>query len=120
MRSHRLLLPPLLQLHPTERSSRLSSRLVRAEELSKRGTTHEDPLILFTATKLEKALKEALPDAVVSVNPEKPRKGCFEVRDADGGKTYVSLLDMPRPFTKLKALDIDELAKEIAGASASA
>ncbi|BDA49844.1 hypothetical protein COCOBI_14-4640 [Coccomyxa sp. Obi] len=70
------------------------------------------------ATKLEKAVKEAVPDAVVSINPEKPRKGCFEVRDADGTKTYISLLDMPRPFTKLKALDIDELAKEIAGASA--
>lgn len=55
---------------------------------------------------------------MVSINPEKPRKGCFEVRDTEGGKTYVSLLDMPRPFTKLKALDIDELAKEIAGAGA--
>ena len=81
-----------------------------------------------------------------------PRKGCFEVRAADGTSTYVSLLvranptcplrftppgshslltqgciavlcsgersyvllqDMPRPFTKLKALDLDELATQI-------
>jgi hypothetical protein len=31
-----------------------------------------------------------------------PRKGCFEVREADGTTVYVSLTDMPRPFTKLK------------------
>jgi len=64
---------------------------------------------------LDKALKEAAPDAEVSINPEKPRKGCFEVRTADGTKTYVSLLSMPRPFTKLKELDMDELAKVILG-----
>ncbi|EIE18635.1 hypothetical protein COCSUDRAFT_59944 [Coccomyxa subellipsoidea C-169] len=80
------------------------------------------------ANKLEKALKEAVPDSVVVINPEKPRKGCFEVRDADSTKTYVSLLvrptlpaastDMPRPFTKLKALDIEALAQEIADGTA--
>lgn len=43
-----------------------------------------------------------------------PRKGCFEVRD-ESGTTYISLLDMPRPFTKLKAVDFEELAAEIAG-----
>ncbi|KAK9904996.1 hypothetical protein WJX75_007389 [Coccomyxa subellipsoidea] len=74
-------------------------------------------LVSCRATKLEKALKEAVPGSVVVINPEKPRKGCFEVRDADGTKTYVSLLDMPRPFTKLKALDIEALAQEIADGS---
>jgi len=58
-------------------------------------------------------LKEAVKDLEVSVNPDKPRKGCFEVREADG-KTFVSLLDMPRPFTKLKALEVEKLAEEIA------
>ncbi|GLC55987.1 hypothetical protein PLESTB_001052200 [Pleodorina starrii] len=67
------------------------------------------------ATKLEKLLKEALPGTDVSINPEKPRKGCFEVRGPDG-KVFVSLLDMPRPFTKLKALDVEALATEIADA----
>lgn len=51
--------------------------------------------------------------ASVSINTEKPRKGAFEVRC--GGQTFVSLLDMPRPFTKLKALDIEAIAEEIAG-----
>lgn len=55
-------------------------------------------------------MKEA--GLVASINPEKPRKGCFEVRDAAGTK-YVSLLDMPRPFTKLKALDVEGLAASI-------
>ena len=29
------------------------------------------------------------------------------------GKVLLSLLDMPRPFTKLKALDMDEVAKKV-------
>jgi hypothetical protein len=44
-----------------------------------------------------------------------PRKGCFEVRNVETGEQYVSLLNMPRPFPPLKALDIDELAAEILG-----
>ncbi|CAI5463378.1 unnamed protein product [Closterium sp. Yama58-4] len=42
-----------------------------------------------------------------------PRKGCFEVRLADGSSTFISLLSMPRPFGKLKALDIDAEAEKI-------
>eukprot|EP00798_Chlamydomonas_sp_ICE-L_P026703 gene26703-4272_t len=64
------------------------------------------------ATKLQKLVQESVEGAAVSINTEKPRKGCFEVRNGD--KSYVSLLDMPRPFTKLKALDIEALAEEIA------
>jgi len=48
----------------------------------------------------------------VSINPEKPRKGAFEVRTSDGTKV-VSLLDMPRPFTKLKALDMEAVAEDV-------
>lgn len=62
---------------------------------------------------MEKLLTSAVPDLKVSVNPEKPRKGCFEVRD-ESGKVFISLLDMPRPFTKLKALDLEAEAKTIA------
>jgi len=43
---------------------------------------------LFQATKLEGLLKQK--GLQCSINPEKPRKGCFEVRSAD--KTFVSLL----------------------------
>ncbi|PNW87376.1 hypothetical protein CHLRE_02g120301v5 [Chlamydomonas reinhardtii] len=82
-----------------------SSRLAKAEAHSKHGE----------ATKLEKLIKEGAPGTSVSVNPDKPRKGCFEVR-GPGGKTFVSLLDMPRPFTKLKALDVEALAEEVLAA----
>jgi len=44
-----------------------------------------------------------------------PRKGAFEVRNVESGEKYVSLLDMPRPFPPLKALDIEGLAAEILG-----
>ena len=42
-----------------------------------------------------------------------PRKGCFEVRI--DGAIIVSLLDLPRPFTKLRALDLEQVAKDIVG-----
>ena len=48
------------------------------------------------------------------MNEEKPRKGCFEVTAAS--KTILSLTDMPRPFVKLKALDIDDVAKDVVAA----
>jgi len=50
-------------------------------------------------------VKAAVPGAKISINAEKPRKGCFEIR-VDGA-VVLSLTDMPRPFTKLKALDMD-------------
>ena len=43
-------------------------------------------------TKLELKLKESLPNIKVVVNAEKPRKGCFEVRDSTSGAKYISLL----------------------------
>jgi len=53
--------------------------------------------------KLEKALKEANPALEVSINPEKPRKGCFEVRV--GEEPILSLLAMPRPFPVRTVID---------------
>ena len=49
--------------------------------------------------------------AKVVVNEEKPRKGCFEV--TVNGDIALSLLDMPRPFGKLKALDMEEVAADV-------
>ena len=45
------------------------------------------------------------------INEEKPRKGCFEV--TVNGKIALSLLDMPRPFTKLKALEMEDVAADV-------
>ena len=33
-----------------------------------------------------------VPGIAISINPDKPRKGCFEIRSADGTATFVSLL----------------------------
>lgn len=64
------------------------------------------------ANELEKLVQESVPGAQFVVNAEKPRKGCFEVRR--GGKVYVSLQSLPRPFTKLRSLDLAEVASKVA------
>ncbi len=48
------------------------------------------------------------------INPEKPRKGFFEVRTK--GKKVVSLGPMPRPFKALRALEMDDVAKDVIAA----
>ena len=50
----------------------------------------------------------------VTVNKEKPRKGAFVV--TVGGKTVLELLDMKRPFPALKALDMEDVAKDVLAA----
>ncbi|KAJ4772235.1 selenium binding protein [Rhynchospora pubera] len=64
------------------------------------------------ALKVKQALETALPAISVSINPLKPRRGCFEIRQ-DGGQIFISLLNMPRPFTPMKNLDMDELIQDI-------
>ena len=59
-------------------------------------------------------MKAGYPGAKVTVNEEKPRKGAFEV--TVNGDVTLSLLDMPRPFGPLKALDMDDLAKKVTAA----
>jgi len=63
------------------------------------------------ASKVEKALKDA--GYAVIINGEKPRKGAFVITIEGQSKPIVKLLDMPRPFNKLKALDIDEIVQSI-------
>ncbi|RAL44391.1 hypothetical protein DM860_011668 [Cuscuta australis] len=60
------------------------------------------------ALKVKEGLEAAVAGVKVVVNPEKPRKGCFEIREEDG-ETFVSLLDMKRPFKAMKDLDMDEV-----------
>ncbi|KAL4182168.1 hypothetical protein AMTRI_Chr12g241200 [Amborella trichopoda] len=64
------------------------------------------------ALKVEKGLKEAVPDVNVKINPEKPRRGCFEIRD-ENGQIFISLLSMSRPFKKMKDLNMDEVVADI-------
>ena len=56
-------------------------------------------------------MKAGLAGTKVIINEEKPRKGCFEIRVGD--KVALSLTDMPRPFTKLKALDMEQVAADV-------
>uniref|UniRef100_A0A6V7QXS8 Selenoprotein H n=1 Tax=Ananas comosus var. bracteatus TaxID=296719 RepID=A0A6V7QXS8_ANACO len=65
------------------------------------------------AIKVKDGLESAVPGVTVTINPEKPRRGCFEIRE-DGGEVFVSLLDMPRPFKLMKNLDMDEVIVDIA------
>ena len=75
------------------------------------------------ASKLEKLVKAGNKSVKIETNPKsiypcvrgdpstRPRKGTFEVRI--GEKKVISLVGMPRPFKKLKALDIEDLSKKV-------
>ena len=56
-------------------------------------------------------MKAAVPTATIFINEEKPRKGCFVV--TANNSVVLSLLNMPRPFPKLKALDMDVLCSDV-------
>ncbi|AEE85900.1 selenium binding protein [Arabidopsis thaliana] len=64
------------------------------------------------AIQVKEALEGAVPGVTVSLNPEKPRRGCFEIRE-EGGQTFISLLEMKRPFAPMKALDMEEVIEDI-------
>ncbi|KAF3447630.1 hypothetical protein FNV43_RR12817 [Rhamnella rubrinervis] len=70
------------------------------------------------AIQVKEGLEERVADINVLVNPDKPRRGCFEVRKQDG-ETFISLLDMKRPFKPMKDLnmkkEIDDIIKKING-----
>jgi len=51
--------------------------------------------------------------AIVEINKQKPRKGNFVVTIEGIHEPIVSLLGMIRPFPALKALDMDEIYKNI-------
>ncbi len=62
------------------------------------------------AGKIEQALKAA-GVSNVALNSEKPRKGSFVI--TIDGKVALELLDLTRPFQKLKSLDLDEVVADI-------
>ncbi|XP_047943713.1 uncharacterized protein LOC125190441 [Salvia hispanica] len=64
------------------------------------------------AIQVKEELEKEVAGVNVVVNREKPRRGCFEIRE-EGGEVFVSLLDMKRPFPPLKALDMDKLISHI-------
>ncbi|CAH8328353.1 unnamed protein product [Eruca vesicaria subsp. sativa] len=64
------------------------------------------------AIQVKEGLEGAVPGVTVTLNPEKPRRGCFEIRK-EGGETFISLLEMKRPFAPMKALDMEEVIEDI-------
>ncbi|CAA2964989.1 Hypothetical predicted protein [Olea europaea subsp. europaea] len=64
------------------------------------------------ALQAKNGLEKGLEGVNVVVNPVKPRRGCFEIRE-EGGEIFVSLLDMKRPFTDMKALDMEKVISDI-------
>lgn len=61
---------------------------------------------------LQALLEERQPGIKVSINPERPGKGNFTVA-VDGDKPVLALLAMPRPFKKLRELDMEEAAETV-------
>ena len=57
------------------------------------------------ALKAENALKEA--GYKVTINGDRPRKGAFVVTSNQHKDPLIELLSMPRPFTKLRELDLE-------------
>jgi calcineurin-like phosphoesterase len=51
--------------------------------------------------------------AVVKINPEKPGKGNFVVRVDGKELAVVELLGMNRPFSSLKALDMEKVCGDV-------
>ncbi|TQE10554.1 hypothetical protein C1H46_003792 [Malus baccata] len=64
------------------------------------------------ADQVKNGLEKGVPGIKVLLNPDKPRKGCLEIRE-EGGETFLSLLDMKRPFSKMKALNMEEVISDI-------
>ena len=71
------------------------------------------------ANAIKAAVSAARPGAKCEIDEQKkegsnPDRGSFVVQS--GGKTIVELRGMARPFTAMKALDIDEVAKKVIAA----
>ncbi|KAM0845982.1 hypothetical protein ACQ4PT_055993 [Festuca glaucescens] len=64
------------------------------------------------AVKVKEDLESAVPGVSVTINPEKPRRGCLEIRE-EGGEVFISLRDMKRPFNAMRELDMDKVIHDI-------
>ncbi|KAL2318286.1 hypothetical protein Fmac_032162 [Flemingia macrophylla] len=64
------------------------------------------------ANLVKEGLEKAGCGISVVLNPQKPRRGCFEIRQ-EGGKKFITLLDMKRPFKPMRDLDMDKVISDI-------
>ena len=74
-----------------------------------------------TVDKLKTEIKKEIPDAVIVVDEQKklaskPDKGSFIVKAKGKNgeeKTLVSLVAIPRPFTAMKEMSMEEVGKQV-------
>ncbi|KAJ9184167.1 hypothetical protein P3X46_007933 [Hevea brasiliensis] len=64
------------------------------------------------AIQVKNGLENAVPGINVLLNPDKPRRGCFEIWE-EGGEKFISVLDMNRPFKPMKDLDMEKVISDI-------
>ncbi|GLT85141.1 hypothetical protein SLE2022_033390 [Rubroshorea leprosula] len=64
------------------------------------------------AFQVRDGVEKGVSGVMVKLNPDKPRRGCFEIRE-EGGETFISLLDMKRPFKPMKELDMEKVISDI-------
>ncbi|KAI0503499.1 hypothetical protein KFK09_014433 [Dendrobium nobile] len=64
------------------------------------------------ADKVKQGLENAIPGISVEINPQKPRRGYFEIRE-EKTEVILSLPSMNRPFKLMKQLNMDELVKDL-------
>eukprot|EP00585_Thalassiosira_rotula_P010885 CAMPEP_0196142122 /NCGR_PEP_ID=MMETSP0910-20130528/11074_1 /TAXON_ID=49265 /ORGANISM="Thalassiosira rotula, Strain GSO102" /LENGTH=137 /DNA_ID=CAMNT_0041403389 /DNA_START=42 /DNA_END=455 /DNA_ORIENTATION=+ len=75
---------------------------------------NNDPHSKLAANKIAKYLSEQEGcDVNVEINKEKPGRGNFVVRVEGKEEPVLELLGMKRPFTDLKALEMDDVGKMI-------
>ncbi|XP_041019460.1 selenoprotein H isoform X1 [Juglans microcarpa x Juglans regia] len=105
---------------PKKKAKKVVSKEEQGKEISKAAKTktivieHCKQCNSFKtrAIRVKEGLEKGVSGVTVLVNPNKPRKGCFEIRE-DGGETFISLLDMKRPFAPMKALEMDKVISDI-------
>ncbi|KAL2346834.1 hypothetical protein Fmac_000834 [Flemingia macrophylla] len=66
------------------------------------------------ATEMKERLLSGVTGIIVKLNPKKPRKGCFEIRN-EGGEKFISLLNMKPPFQELLDLDMEKVISDMNG-----
>ncbi|KAL0733862.1 hypothetical protein Bca4012_010072 [Brassica carinata] len=64
------------------------------------------------ANEVKEGLEKAVPGIIVTLNPDKPRRGCFEIRE-EGGETFISLLVKPFILQRYEELDMEEVVANI-------
>ncbi|KAK8928245.1 hypothetical protein KSP39_PZI017393 [Platanthera zijinensis] len=64
------------------------------------------------AEKVKKGLESAVPGITVKINPQKPRRGYFEITE-ERTEVILSLPNMKRPFEPMKKLNMDELVGDL-------